>query len=446
LINKEVERAQKIGGRIMGHRRYWIFVLMFLLATINYVDRIVLSVSSAPIAQEFGIDKVQLGYLFSSFLWLYVVCLVPMGIIVDKFGTRTVNAAGIGLWSIATALTGLATGFGMLIGTRVLMGVGESTTYPASGRVIREWIPLKERALFAAIFNGGAYFGPAIGGLVLAWLVSAAGWRTTFLICAALGFVWLLAWTIWFRKPEEASWLSDEERAFILRERNGHANNAAPDGHSIGLRGLLSSSSMLGLMVTQGCAVYTQYFFLTWLPNYLQTERGMSLLKSGALMSLPFLGAVILTVFLGKLSDSRLTEESARNGGRRRLGALLMLMGSVILLTPLVDNVYLILMLITVALGGVASAVALNIAMVGDLLRTPADSGRATGLLILGGNIFGILAPIVTGYVVQSTGSFNMAFVVAGTLLALGALTVFLLARTPIGPSEGDAALAVRTA
>jgi ACS family glucarate transporter-like MFS transporter len=102
--------------------------------------------------------------------------------------------------------------------------------------------------------------------------------------------------------------------------------------------------------------------------------------------------------------------------------------------------------LITIALGGVASAVALNIAMIGDLLRTPADSGRATGLPILGGNIFGILAPIVTGYVVQSTGSFNMAFVVAGTLLALGALTVFLLARTPIGPGESDAVLATRAA
>jgi MFS family permease len=430
----------------MKHRRYWIFVLMFLLATINYVDRIVLSVSSTPIAEEFGISKVELGYLFSSFLWLYVVCLVPMGIIVDKLGTRVVNAAGIGVWSIATALTGLATGFGMLIATRVMMGIGESTTYPASGRVIREWIPLKERALFAAFFNSGAYFGPAIGGLVLAWLVSAAGWRATFLICAALGFFWLVAWMIWFRKPEEASWLSDEERAFILRERNGSAGAASVDGASIGLRGLLGSTSMLGLMLTQGCAVYTQYFFLTWLPNYLQTERGMSMLKSGALMSLPFIGAVILTILFGKLSDSLLTEESARSGGRRRLGALLLLFGSVILLTPLVDNVYLVLVLITIALGGVASAVALNIALIGDLLRTPADSGRATGLLILGGNIFGISAPIVTGYVVQSTGSFNMAFVVAGSLLVLGALVLFLLVRAPIGPGEGGAELSVRAA
>jgi MFS family permease len=419
---------------------------MFLLATINYVDRIVLSVSSAPIADEFGISKIELGYLFSSFLWLYVVCLVPMGMIVDRLGTRVVNAAGIGVWSIATALTGLASGFGMLVATRVLMGVGESTTYPASGRLIREWIPRGERALFAAFFNSGAYFGPAIGGLVLAWLVSVAGWRATFLMCAAIGFIWLLAWLIWFRKPEEVSWLSAEERAFILRERDGGASEASAQGASIGLRGLLGSTSMLGLMLAQGCAVYTQYFFLTWLPNYLQTERGMSMLKSGALMALPFLGAVILTVLLGKLSDSVLDEESARRGGRRRMGALLMLFGSVILLTPLVDNVYLVLVLITIALGGVASAVALNIALIGDLLRTSADSGRATGLLILGGNIFGILAPIVTGYVVQSTGSFNMAFVVAGALLVLGSLAVFLLARKPIGPAESRAVLSTSVA
>src|SRR5882724_3640639 len=235
--SSRLERLQQYSDPLRGRkggsvnrRRYWIFLFMFLLATINYVDRIVLSVSSAPIAEEFGISKVELGYLFSSFLWLYVVCLVPMGVIVDRLGTRVVNAAGIGIWSIATALTGLASGFGMLIATRVMMGVGESTTYPASGRIIREWIPRKERALFAAFFNSGAYFGPAIGGLVLAWLVSVAGWRVTFLICAATGFVWLLAWLIWFRKPEEVSWLSAEERALILRERDGGATEASASG------------------------------------------------------------------------------------------------------------------------------------------------------------------------------------------------------------------------
>ncbi|WP_213741759.1 MFS transporter [Bradyrhizobium sp. dw_411] len=426
----------------MTNRRVLIFVLMFFLATINYVDRVVLSVSATPIAKEFDISPVQLGYLFSSFLWLYVICLVPMGMIVDKFGTRAVNAAGIGLWSIATALTGFAPGFSTLIASRVLMGVGESTTYPAAGRVIREWIPMRERALFAAIFNSGAYFGPAVGGLVLTWLVSTAGWRTAFVVCAAIGFVWLAAWLIWFRQPEQASWLSSEERAMILRERGGSSAQAAAP--SLGIGRLLASTSMLGLMLTQGCAVYTQYLFLTWLPNYLQAERGMSMLKSGALMSLPFLGAVVMTALIGKLSDTLLTEETIRSGGRRRLAALSMLAGSLILLTPLVGNVYVILFLIMIALSGVASTVAMNIALVSDLLRSSADAGRATGLLILGGNIFGISAPIVTGYVIQSTGNFDYAFVVAGALLVIGSLAVFTLARKPIGSPDVEVALPAR--
>ena len=428
----------------MTNRRVLIFVLMFFLATINYVDRVVLSVSATPIAKEFGITPVQLGYLFSSFLWLYVICLVPMGMIVDKFGTRAVNAAGIGLWSIATALTGFAPGFSTLIASRVLMGVGESTTYPAAGRVIREWIPMRERALFAAIFNGGAYFGPAVGGLVLSSLVASAGWRTAFFVCAAIGFVWLAAWLIWFRLPEQATWLSSEERAMILRERGGNSGPADAAAPSLGIGGLLASTSMLGLMLTQGCAVYTQYLFLTWLPNYLQAERGMSMLKSGALMALPFLGAVILTTLIGKLSDTLLTEETIRTGGRRRMAALSMLGGSLILLTPLVGNVYVILFLIMIALSGVASTVAMNIALVSDLLRSSADAGRATGLLILGGNIFGILAPIVTGYVIQTTGNFDYAFVVAGGLLVIGALAVFTLARKPIGSPATGISLSAR--
>jgi cyanate permease len=121
-----------------------------------------------------------------------------------------------------------------------------------------------------------------------------------------------------------------------------------------------------------------------------------------------------------------------------------MLAGSLILLTPLVSNVYVILFLIMIALSGVASTVAMNIALVSDLLRSSADAGRATGLLILGGNIFGILAPIVTGYVIQATGSFDYAFVVAGGLLVMGSLAVFTFARKPIGSPDIPVALPAR--
>lgn len=414
----------------MENRRLRIYVLMFLLAAINYIDRSALSIAAAPLAQEFQLDPVQLGYLFSSFLWLYVVCLVPMGWIVDRFGARIVNAVGITVWSGATVLTGLAGTLGTLLATRVLMGAGEATTYPAAGRVVREWVPIRERALFTTAFNSGSYFGPAIGNLTLAALIGAAGWRMAFYVCGAIGFVWLAAWLALYRKPAEAAWLGASERAMLVEQTGNDAAVAAP---AAGLWRLLRSPSMIGVMLTQGCGVYTQYLFLTWLPAYLQAERGITLAKSGWLTSLPYFGAVVLTVLLGRLSDSRLSPAAVAGGGRRRMVAAMMLVAAVILFAPLVTNVYAVLLLITVALSGVATTIGLNIALLSDLLRSAGDAGRATGLLILGGNVFGILAPIVTGYVVQATGSYDVAFVVAGALLLIGAASALFLTRRPIG-------------
>lgn len=414
----------------MQTRRYKVYVLMFLLAAINYIDRSALSVAAAPLSQEFRLDPVQMGYLFSSFLWLYVLCLVPMGWIVDRYGARIVNAVGIAVWSGATVLTGLTGSFGTLIATRLLMGAGEATTYPAAGQVVRQWVPLRERALFTTAFNSGAYFGPAVGNLTLGTLIAASGWRSAFYVCGAVGFVWLAAWLVWYRKPAEAFWLGMAERSMLVEQS---PTETADTGPRIGLWKLLQSQSMIGVMLTQGCGVYTQYLFLTWLPAYLQAERGITLAKSGWLTSLPYFGAVVLTVLLGRLSDSRLSPEAVKEGGRRHMVAAMMLVAAVILFAPLVTNVYLILLLITVALSGVATTIGLNIALLSDLLRSTGDAGRATGLLILGGNVFGILAPIVTGYVVQYTGSYDSAFVVAGVLLIVGAVSALLLTRRPIG-------------
>ena len=195
---------------------------------------------------------------------------------------------------------------------------------------------------------------------------------------------------------------------------------------------MIRSPTLLAMMLTQGCAVYTQYLFLTWLPNYLQAERGITLAKSGLLTALPYFGAVILTILLGRASDALLTPAAVRSGHRRRMVAGAMLLAAVILFAPLVSNTYAILLLIMVALSGVATTIGLNIALLSDLLRSSADAGRATGLLIVGGNVFGILAPIVTGYVVQATGRFDTAFLIAGALLICGAASALLLTRRPI--------------
>ena len=140
-------------------RRAWVCVFLFTLTFINYTDRVALSVAAKPISTEFGLSPVEMGYLLSSFLWTYVLCLLPVGLLVDRFGGKAVNAGGIALWSVATICTGLSPSFWFMAGTRMVMGMGESTSWPASNRVIREWFPAAERGLANAIFGAGGAAG-----------------------------------------------------------------------------------------------------------------------------------------------------------------------------------------------------------------------------------------------------------------------------------------------
>lgn len=426
----------------MRWRRGWISLFLFTLAMINYVDRVALSVASKPIAEEFSLTPVAMGYLFSSFLWTYLLCLIPMGILVDRWGTRAINAAGITLWSAATIFTGAAWSYAMLITSRLAMGVGEATTFPAGGRVVREWIPMGERGITNAVFIAGTQAGPAVGALIVAWIISQIGWRGSFVVVGAVGFVWLAAWLRWFNTPERVSWLDDAERAKILGEREAETRVLERKSDPLRVVRLLRSKTMWGLALSQGCAVYTQYLFLTWLPSYLQTTRQLTILKTGLFTAVPYAGAALLGIVLGRVSDRLLASGGLASGRRRSMGVVMMASSAVILFTPMIDSIGIILLLFTLSLTGMATAIALNFSLVNDLLRNPEDSGKAMAILIVGGNSFGIAAPIVTGYVIQFTGSYNWAFGIAGLLLVAGATILLTMTRQPIQIPSTAAALA----
>jgi MFS family permease len=420
-------------------RRIWVYILLFCLVSINYMDRTNFSVASKPIAEYFNLSPGTLGLVLSSFSWLYILALIPAGILTDRWGTRLMNAISIAVWSIATILTGAATSFFMLLLSRLGMGLGESVTFPACARVIRQWSPASERALAVAAYNTGAYAGPAFGAIFVAWLVTEFGWRASFFITGAMGFVWLIIWLVFFNSPEKTSWLSEEEKNKILVERGMTLQEEQDKKKDVSVMKLLKYSSMWGVALTQGCAVYTQYLLLTWLPNYLGTVRHLSIMKSGLVTSLPYFISVLLGILLGMISDRLLTAET-RNSGKRRYGVVIsMLISSVVLFTPFVESVTMLVLLITISLTFISTAVTLNITLTNDLLKLPSNSGKANSLLIFGGNIFGLLAPIVTGYVIQFTGNYVMAFVLAGILLIAGATVSLTLTHKPIG-QESDLA------
>ncbi|OLT05730.1 hypothetical protein BJF90_01730 [Pseudonocardia sp. CNS-004] len=429
-------------------RRWWVYTLLFLLVAINYMDRSALSVAATPISQEFGLSPGQMGVLLSTFLWTYLICLIPAGILTDRIGTRWTNALSIAVWSAATVLAGVVRGFGALVGARLLMGVGESTTYPACGRVVQEWAPASERGRVVATYNSGAYAGPALGSLLTAALVTAYGWRTAFVVLGGIGFLWLAAWLIWFRDPADAKWLGEEERATILRERGLALETSAETSAEprAGVLELLRHRSMWGVALVQSAAVYTQYLFLTWLPGYLEQARGLSVLRSGAFTAIPYVVAMVLGIAIGVVVDRVLSTQGRATGRRRLVVAGFLLVSSVVLLTPFVGSITLVLALISISLTCVSSAVSMNLALLADLLRSPRLAGRANSIAMVGGNTFGIAAPIVTGYVVQATGSYTAAFVVAGVFLLLGTTVALTMTRTPIGRDDPAPATTAATA
>ncbi|WP_367599188.1 MFS transporter [Pseudomonas fulva] len=417
---------------LLGRKRVWIYAFLFTLTLINYVDRVSLSVASQALKEEFNISPVAMGYLFSSFVWLYFLALIPMGYLVGRFGPKKVNGYGIGVWSAATAATALSTGFASLLTCRLIMGMGEATTYPAGARVIREWMPLRERGMATAVFHSGSLVGPAVGAIGFGWLISAFGWRIAFVVAGSLGVLWLAAWLKWYSHPSKAPWLSASEREEIT------AGSCAPEvvGQSavaLGLKGLARSRSMWAIALAHGCAVYATYFFLTWLPSYLQAEKGLTVMSSGFYTAVPYLGAAVLAIVIGRLSDKAMRPGAAEKGQRRLVVASVLLCSSVIFLVPALDSTWAILLVITLSLATCASAISLNLSLVNDLVRAEDDVGTAAGFITAVGNLFGLLAPIVTGYVVAGSGSFAMAFVVVGALLVVGAVLAMFCTRRPIG-------------
>ena len=227
----------------VGRRRYFIYFLIFLMCTINYADRSALSVGIPKISAEFHLSSVDQGWLLSSYLWTYVLCLVPSALAVDKWGSKRMATFSVACWSLATMMTGMVWNFGSLIVARLLLGVTELPCFPIGHRAIREWAPASERGLASTVFTSGILAGIAFGALLSGWLISLLGWRICFLIFGAMGFVWLAVWMVVFKDPSQVRWLHQSEREKVLSSR---AFDKSPKDERISIRVLLSQKSMWG--------------------------------------------------------------------------------------------------------------------------------------------------------------------------------------------------------
>ncbi|WP_233831705.1 MFS transporter [Paraburkholderia sp. ZP32-5] len=418
----------------MADKRRWIIIwVLFVANALNYVDRVNISVAGPAIAKAFNLGPAAMGVVFSCFFYSYVLLILPMGMLADRYGSRAVSSLGMAVWSVGAMLTGAVDGFGALIAARLLLGAGESSSYPTGNRIVREWSLRHERGVATSIFNMGSTLGPAIGIVAASALIASAGWRMSFFVLGGLTLVWTVAWATIYRSPERAAWLSDTERARIVAERE--PVTAAPVT-PMSVKTLLKKKTMWGLLLTHGCQTYSIYLFLTWLPSYLVNVRGLKMISAGWLGMLPYVAGSVGAVLVGLASDRMLRGKDLSSGARRKLMIVLMLLALCVAAIPFSRSLVALEALLILSVLFISGANTLNFALTGDMIFDRRSAGAVYGLLVLGGNFFGFLAPLLTGYIIAATHEYTLSFALAGALLLVGAGLSMVLVTEPLQPRE----------
>jgi ACS family D-galactonate transporter-like MFS transporter len=413
--------------------RWGIGLLLGAGVLINYFDRINLSVAAPQLQQEFGLTDGEIGWLFSGFFWSYALLQIPTGMILDRFGVTRIMRVTAFLWSIASAGTAFAGGFGGILAARLVLGFAEAPGFPASSKATGYWFPRGERAMATAIFDAAAKFSNVIGVPIVALAVVHFGWRWGFGITGLLSFLYFIAFVIVYRDPSKHPRLTKVERDYIV-DGGATPEGAAASGEVAMLGYLLRNRKVWGLTIGFAAYGYSFYLFLTWLPNYLVQSMHMSILKSAGYAAIPWIFATIADLVVGGwLIDYLIARGYDETPVRKTVLVVGMLFGLAVFGATLTTDPFWAIVWISIALSGLSAAAPVGWS-IPSLIAPKGGTGTIGGVMNFMNNMMGVVAPITTGYIVGATGSFQLAFLVAGIVLVLGILSfIFVLGRlTPI--------------
>ncbi|MEV6645693.1 MFS transporter [Amycolatopsis sp. NPDC051371] len=437
--------TERTKSRIAGRTRWTIAGVLGVGSFVNYVDRVNLSIAGPEMMREFHLSAAQLGVVASAFLWTYAVLQLPIGAIIDRIGVRWVNRAAAILWAIASFLTASAGGLGLLLFSRLVLGFGEAPTIPAGWKAIGQWFPRSERGRATAIFDGCAKISNVLGIPVMAFLVTVFSWHAAFLFTGVLSLGYLLVWWLLYLTPKQAlarGRLSPEEFAY-LREGGADDEDAPAPPSLTGLGHLLRRRKTWGLALGYASYTYAYYVLLTWLPGYLEKQFGVKLLAGGFYTMIPWLVAVLAQFLVGGIVLDRLIARTGNETKARRIVLVTsMLVSLSVAGAAYAGSVATALVFLSVGAAGLAVSVPAGSSIVA-VIAPEGCSGTLGGLVNFVANMIGIAAPIVTGAVVDVTGSFAGAFLVTGVVLLAGIFcyTVVLgkLDRMPAAPRKETA-------
>jgi ACS family glucarate transporter-like MFS transporter len=405
----------------------WLLVFgLFILSAVAYLDRVNISIAGSTIAAEYHLSQIQLGWIFSTFLWGYAIFQTPGGWLADRFGPRRVLAAGVLWWGIFTALTAavsakIAFAVFFFAAVRFLLGAGEAIIYPASNQFVSRWIPSPERGIANGLIFAGVGAGAGVTPMLITYIMVRHGWRTSFWMSAIIGLIAGVAWYIEARDtPEEHALVSASELAHIQAGRTITSTGAA----RIPWRTIFSSKEVLALTLSYFSFGYVAWIFFNWFFSYLANVRGLNLKASAFYTTLPFLAMATCSSLGGAISD-KLTKLYGKRVGRCGIAVFGLLLTAVFL--SFGSQVH-SARLASIVLAGGAGALYLSQssfwAVTADIAS--GSSGSVSGFMNMGNQFGGALTLILTPFLASRFGWTTPFFVAAGLSL-LGALAWLLV-------------------
>ena len=389
----------------------WLIGLLAAAILLNYIDRGAVGIAAPLMKSDLALSATGFGLAVSAFFWVYAPIQLLIGWLCDRWCVYRLLAAGLALWALSTTLTAFAGGLAGLIGLRMLLGLGESIIFPGSSKIIAHEVPAANRGAVNAVMAAALAFGPAVGTLIGGTILGAYGWRAVFLVFGLVTFVWLIPWRL-ASAPFRARSMSEPETPYPMRE-------------------LVRLPALWFTSATHFCGNYSLYFLLAWLPLYLIKSRGYSISGMTELATAIYLAQGFSALLFGWASDKSV--RAGADEGRLRKG---LMVGATATIAACVLGAAMarsdVALGVLLMLAGAASGVSgTNNWAIAQIFAGPRATGSWVGVQNGFGNLAGIIGPIVTGLIIDSTHSYFDAFAVTAAVSMAGML-IWLFAMPPV--------------
>jgi MFS family permease len=376
-------------------------LLLGIAVFFNYVDRGAIGIAAPVMKSDLRLSNEAYGMAFSAFFWIYAPVQLFAGWLCDRFSVYKLMAAGILLWAASTLLMGFVGGFASLLVLRIILGVGESISFPGSSKIIARHVPIDKRGVANAALAMGIAIGPAVGTLAGGLIVASWGWRVMFWLFGAVTLAWLLPW----------------RQTVQTLPTTGHADQVA----RVPVAALLSRWSLWAMSIGHALGNYCFYFLLAWLPLFLTKSRGFTITEMTLLATLGYAVQGVCAYGYGHFSDWWTRSGRSEPACRRGMMIASQALAAVAILGLAFAHSAAVIAILLCLAGAATASLSLNLYAVAQMFAGPRASGTWVGVQNAIGNLSGILGPIVTGLMVDRAG-YESAFYLTAAVAAFGAV------------------------